>query len=177
MENGNLQKDFSITEKHERGSIMRKRNNRIHVSNMYKRFILSFLIVLLLPVNCFVFIFLNNYREIYRNKVLGQAKNSLEASAMELERTLENLESFVSYNVMAGSISKSVLLRDYSAVEISKVLSAELIAHPLLTSISYYNTIKPDMIYTENGTFELDYYTQAYVSMTSKDKLWEQLYD
>ena len=156
---------------------MRKRNNRIRVSNTYKRFILSFLIVLLLPVSCFVFIFLQNYREIYRDKVIGQARNSLEASAMELERTIESLESFVAYNLMSDSISEAVLLRDYGAVEVSNILSAELIAHPILESICYYNTVKPDTIYTLNGTFELKYYAQAYVSMESEEQLREELYD
>ena len=92
---------------------MRKsNNNKIRVSRIYKRFILSFTMVLLLPVSCFVFLFLRNYREIYREKVLDLARHSLGASVMELERTIEGLESFVSYNLMADSISENVLLRD-----------------------------------------------------------------
>lgn len=132
-------------------------NRRIRVSSTYKRFILSFLIVLLLPVTCFVFIFLQNYREIYRNKIIDQARNSLEASAMELERTIEGLESFVSYNLMADSISDAVLLKDHSAKQIENILCAELIAQPVLEGISYYNPLKPDMIYNANGTFTLKY--------------------
>lgn len=154
---------------------MRSGNNKIRVSKIYKRFILSFMIVLLLPVSCFTFLFLQNYREIYREKVLDLAKNSLEASIMELERTIESLESFVSYNLMADSISEIVLLKDYGAEEISNILSAELIAQPILDSISYYNAIKPDTIYVENGTYELKYYARSYISMESEKALYEEL--
>ena len=64
--------------------MMRKGKQSIRISSTYKRFILSFLIVLLLPVTCFIFIFLHNYQEIYRNKIIELARNSLEASVMEL---------------------------------------------------------------------------------------------
>lgn len=152
-------------------------NRRIRVSSTYKRFILSFLIVLLLPVTCFVFIFLQNYREIYRNKIIDQARNSLEASAMELERTIEGLESFVSYNLMADSISDAVLLKDHSAKQIENILCAELIAQPVLEGISYYNPLKPDMIYNANGTFTLKYYYCNYISMDSEETLSRELSD
>ena len=150
-------------------------SRRIRVSSTYKRFILSFLIVLLLPVTCFVFIFLQNYREIYRNKIIDQARNSLEASAMELERTVEGLESFVSYNLMAESITDAVLLKDHSAEQIENILCAELIAQPILEGISYYNPVKPDMIYNANGTFTLKYYYYNYVRMDSEETLREEL--
>lgn len=157
---------------------MRKsNNNKIRVSRIYKRFILSFTMVLLLPVSCFGFLFLRNYREIYREKVLDLARHSLGASVMELERTIEGLESFVSYNLMADSISENVLLRDYSAEAVSNVLSAELIAQPVLDSISYYNALKPNTVYAENGTYELKYYLQSYVSMESEEALRNELND
>lgn len=154
---------------------MRNGSNKIRVSRIYKRFILSFLIVLLLPVICFVFIFLQNYREIYRDKVLNQAQNSLEASMMELERTVESLESFVSYNLMTDTISETVLLKDYHANEISNILSAEIIAQPILESISYYNTLTPDTIYVINGTYELKYYATSYMQMENKESLLGEL--
>ena len=135
---------------------MRSGNNKIRVSRIYKRFILSFMIVLLLPVSCFTILFLQNYREIYREKVMDLAKNSLEASIMELERTIESLENFVSYNSMSDSISESVLLRDYRAKEVSNILSAEMMAQPILDSVSYYNTVKADMIYIEDGKITKD---------------------
>ncbi|MBQ8815554.1 MAG: helix-turn-helix transcriptional regulator [Lachnospiraceae bacterium] len=150
-------------------------SNKIRVSKIYKRFILSFLIVLLLPVICFAFIFLQNYREIYREKVLNLAQNSLEASVMELERTTEGLESFVAYNLMAESISETVLLKDYSAEQITNIISAEMIAQPILESISYYNSLTPDTIYVINGTYELKYYASSHMYMANKEYLLEQL--
>lgn len=154
---------------------MRSGNNKIRVSRIYKRFILSFMIVLLLPVSCFTILFLQNYREIYREKVMDLAKNSLEASIMELERTIESLENFVSYNSMSDSISESVLLRDYRAKEVSNILSAEMMAQPILDSVSYYNTVKADMIYIEDGTYTLKYFARNRMGMESAEALWEEL--
>ena len=154
---------------------MRNGNKKIRVSRIYKRFILSFAIVLLLPVGCFTFIFLQNYREIYREKVLGLAESSLEASVLELERTIESLENFVSYNLMSGSLSEKMLRKDYSAVEAGNILSAELMAEPVLEGISYYNANIPNTIYTESGTLEPKYYAQVYMSMENGEVLLEEL--
>ena len=156
---------------------MRNGSNKIRVSRIYKRFILSFLVVLLLPVSCFAVIFLQNYRELYREKVLNLAENSLEASVMELERIIESLESFVAYNLMADTISESVLLKDYMAMEISNIISAEMIAQPALESISYYNTVTPDTVYVIDGTYELKYYATSYMWMENKEHLLDELND
>lgn len=156
---------------------MRNGSNKIRVSKIYKRFILSFLIVLLLPVSCFAVIFLQNYRELYREKVLNLAENSLEASVMELERMIESLESFVAYNLMADTISESVLLNDYRAMEISNIISAEMIAQPALESISYYNTLMPDTVYVIDGTYELKYYASSYMWMENEEHLLDELND
>lgn len=156
---------------------MRNGNKKIRVSRIYKRFILSFAIVLLLPVGCFTFIFLQNYREIYREKVLGLAESSLEASVMELERTIESLENFVSYNLMAGSLSEEVLLKDCRAAEAGNILSAEVMAQPILKGVSYYNANLPDTIYVEDGTFEPAYYAQVYMSMENEEVLLKALTD
>ena len=156
---------------------MRNGNKKIRVSRIYKRFILSFAIVLLLPVGCFTFIFLQNYREIYREKVLGLAESSLEASVMELERTIESLENFVSYNLMAGSLSEEVLLKDCRAAEAGNILSAEVMVQPILKGVSYYNANLPDTIYVEDGTFEPAYYAQVYMSMENEEVLLKALTD
>ena len=156
---------------------MRNGNKKIRVSRIYKRFILSFAIVLLLPVGCFTFIFLQNYREIYREKVLGLAESSLEASVMELERTIESLENFVSYNLMAGSLSEEVLLKDCRAAEAGNILSAEVMVQPILKGVSYYNANLPDTIYVEDGTFEPAYYAQVYMSMENEEVLLKALRD
>ena len=157
--------------------VMRNSNNKIRVSKIYKRFILSFLIVLLLPVSCFALIFLWNYRELYREKVLKLAQNSLEASVMELERTTESLDSFVAYNLMADTISETFLLKDYSAKRMSNIISAQRVAQPILEDISYYNILTPDTIYVASGTYQLKYYASYYLNMDDEEYLLEQLND
>ena len=157
--------------------VMRNSNNKIRVSKIYKRFILSFLIVLLLPVSCFALIFLRNYRELYREKVLKLAQNSLEASVMELERTTESLDSFVAYNLMADTISETFLLKDYSAKGMSNIISAQRVAQPILEDISYYNILTPDTIYVASGTYQLKYYASYYLNMDDEEYLLEQLND
>ena len=56
---------------------MRKAGEKIRMSRSYRRFLLSFLIVLVLPIAFFVFLFMENYRGIYREKILEQENGIL----------------------------------------------------------------------------------------------------
>ena len=86
-------------------------------------FLISFCLILCLPVICFSFIFLQNYRKIYCDKIVEQAQISLESAGRELERTLDNLFNIVIYNELKADFSmqdSDVVYRNSELAEVLK---------------------------------------------------------
>ena len=154
---------------------MRVTNNKIRMSKTFKRFALSFLVVLLLPIIIFINLFIQSYRQIYRNNIIEQASNSLKAGGMELERNIEDFHIVVAYNSISEQMSKQAIMQDYTAEMVISVLKQELVTNSILDSIAYYNVLNPDMVYTEQGTFSSLYYKKLYAGFERDILLTEYL--
>lgn len=81
-------------------------------ANIYKRFIFSFLVVLILPTILFVILLFDDFKEIYQDKIVKQAQKSLEVSVLELERNIENFNAIVSYNTFLPQMQDYVIKND-----------------------------------------------------------------
>ncbi|MBE5892909.1 MAG: helix-turn-helix transcriptional regulator [Lachnospiraceae bacterium] len=150
---------------------MIKNKTIFYVSKTYKRFLISFLIVLFLPVLCFVYLFQQNFRNIYRERIVEQAQISLETAGRELERDISILQSIVVYNSMGTQFSKRAILEDLHAKTITKILAAEFVTHPLLENIYYYNEVRPELVYSPQGTYSPEYFERIYVDAEGRKQL------
>lgn len=142
---------------------MKEKNVRFHVRNVYKRFLVSFFAVLVLPIAFFFFLFLKDFKEIYQEKIIEQAEISLNATAMELEREFDGLWSIASYNSQLAHMQDYAVKKAYTAEEITDMLRAEVVTHSILKNICYYTEATPERVYTQNGTYSRDYFIEQYM--------------
>ena len=117
------------------------------MNKIYRRFFLSFLIVLVLPVIFFAAFFMNNYKKVYRNKIIEREEIFVEKTIMELERNVDSMQSIVAYNSQLPYMQKYFVKNDIYGTEITTALSSEVITHAFLTDIHYYNPVMSERIY------------------------------
>lgn len=148
-------------------------------SKTLKRFALSFLGVLVLPVIFFVYLFMSDFREIYQSKVTEQAENALAATAKELDRHIETLYDIVTYNSRLVHFQSYSVVNDITGKDIITTLNAEEAVHATFESVYYYNARKkPERLYTSAGTYTLDYYAKLVLGLEGKEQLlagWDSL--
>lgn len=147
-------------------------------SKTLKRFALSFLSVLVLPVIFFVYLFINDFREIYQSKVTEQAENVLAVTAKELNRHIETLYDIVTYNSRLVHFQSYSVVNDITGKDIITTLNAEEAVYGILESVCYYNAWKPERLYTSAGTYTLDYYAKLVLGLESREQLldgWDSL--
>lgn len=147
-------------------------------SKTLKRFALSFLCVLVLPVIFFVYLFISDYREIYQRKVSEQAENALVATSKELDRHIETLYNIVTYNSRLVHFQPYSVKNDITGTDIMTSLNAEEAVHTTFESICYYSVWKPDRVYTSAGTYTLDYYAKLVLGFENKERVlagWESV--
>ena len=154
---------------------MKEKYRRIHTSRTFRRFALSFLAVLILPVAIFSFLFLNNFYRIYQDKLIEQAQNSLDATMMELERELQGLRNIANYNSQFGYMESYAIRKNYTSKEIIDALSADVATHSVLENIFYYDTENPGTVYSAGGTYSLHYFARFYMGEGEEGKLSEML--
>lgn len=131
--------------------------------NVYKRFALSFLIVLFLPVSVFMTYFLNDYRHIYEEAVTKQAEHTLNSAAREIESNIENLDRIVSYNSQMDAMSDAAIKSTHTGLEIKSILAAQEATNAFISKMHYYNVLRPDDVFTSLGTYSLEYYIKEVI--------------
>ena len=149
--------------------ILKKRDN-----TFWKRFSLSFTLILVLPVAFFTLLFLKNYRRLYQDEVLKQAQNVLDGTMNELDKELENLQNIVSYNSLLAHVKSSAVIKDVTGKEIIKTLAAETATHPILEDIEYYNEERPKQLFTAKGLYSLKFYVPLWMGKTEESAYIEQ---
>ncbi len=151
---------------------MRKR------SKYFKRFVLSFLIVLVLPVIVFTSVFMNDFRTTYVNKIQDQICSDLDRAGDELDRHLENLHSVVLYNSRLPHMQPYYIRHDITATDIISTLAAEAAVNSMVDSIYFYSPATSHRIYTENGTYTLDYFARLELGIQGKKEMlqmWKEM--
>lgn len=131
--------------------------------NIYKRFALSFLLVLFLPVSVFMTYFLNDYRHIYEEAVTEQAQHTLDSAAREIESNVENLDRIVSYNSQMDAMSDAAIKSTHTGLEIKSILAAQEATNAFIGKMHYYNALRPDDVFTSLGTYSLEYYIKEVI--------------
>lgn len=153
------------------------RTKKRRVKSLYIRFALSLFLMLFLPLLVFVLIFNQYYSKVYREKIIEQAEKTLEAVGMEVCRGVESLHRIVSEDTAFSTMSELICSKDYLYIEVRNNLKAKQLNHGLLKNICYYNVMRPDMIYTDEGTWSLSNYAEFYAALTDKYELLSQLED
>ena len=142
-------------------------------SKFFKRFLLSFLTVLVLPVIVFTMLFMSSFQQTYEAKVMDQIQSDLERAGEDLDRHLDNLHSIVIYNTQMPHMKPYAVAHDVTASKVISTLGAEAAVNTFVDSIYYYNPVTPQRIYTENGTYTLDYFVQLVTVLPDEEALWQ----
>lgn len=139
---------------------MKKKLENVRRSNTYKTFIISFLIVLLLPVFVFSFVFIRWDQKLYKEKILEQAELSLELPMKELEQYVTELGQICA-QISLMSISNEQKLDQYESTNtLILQLAGYQLTHSFIQEIAFYNANVSKCIYTNCGTYSPVYYYQ-----------------
>lgn len=150
-------------------------SGRFHKSGVYRRFALSFIAVLILPVCAFSFLFLHHFYRIYQEKIIGQAQGALDVAARELDRELEELANIANYNSQRSFMEDHAIRKNYTAREITGALAAETATHSILENIYYYDAQGQETVYSAGGTYSLRYFTRFYMGTEEEGLFLETL--
>lgn len=145
------------------------------VRKTYKKFILSYVLVLILPISLFTFLFLKNYRDIYREKIIEQEMTLLQTTARELERNIEELQAIAINSSLLSIMDDDYIRKDILADDLVSLLNSEAITHVYLEDIFYYNAARPETVYSRKGTYSVKYYAKLYAGIESEQQFLKQL--
>lgn len=148
---------------------------KLRARKLSLRFMLSFLLVLCLPIICFASIFMYYFAGIYREKLIEQAENTLATAGSELVRDIESLQVLVADDAFGTPLSTLILQRDHTGFLVRESLRAKRVNHLILDEICYYNPIRPNVVYTSSGTYSLDIFAQIYAGLENEERLLNQL--
>lgn len=152
-----------------------KKNVGNHVKGVYKRFLISFLVILILPIAIFFTIFLKDYYKIYQKKIIEQAESALAGTVKELERELDSLWAIAAYNSELNHMQDYAVKKSYAATDVKNTLAAELATHSLLNNVYYYTKAVPERVYSSRGSYLWDYFVKNYVGENNETQLIEFL--
>lgn len=138
---------------------------------IFKRFALSFLIVLVLPVTVFVFFFLDTYQDYFQKRIEEQAKNTLEATARELDRQIEGLHAIVEYDSLLPFMEPYMIARDLTGKNVTTMLMSEEAVHAIVDNVRYYNLLQPNRIYTSSGTYSVKYFASLVIKVKEPEEI------
>lgn len=141
-----------------------KRRWKKRKSNTYRTFIISFLLILMLPVTFFTFVFIRYDQKLCEKKILEQAQISLELPMRELEQYVDEFRQIAVQGSLLKYTRKNNLKEYESVKELIKQLSSYQAANSLIQEIAFYNQKLPEEIYTNYGTYSLLYYYQYCVN-------------
>lgn len=148
---------------------------KLYLGKTSRRFILSFLSVLILPMMCFIIFFQQNFRNIYSERIISQAQNNLNIIGSDLERRMEGLHTLVEYNAIDKKLQRAVRQGEKGVTTISDTLLATIASYPFLDDAYYYNQMNPKTIYSSAGTYTTYYYARLRGGMEDEEQLLEQL--
>ena len=141
---------------------------------LIRRFVVSFLVVLMLPMTIFTLFFMDSFHETYVTRAEQQIQSELQSSAAELDRWLDTFRDIVIYNSNLPPFSPYAVRNDVTAVDIVSALTSEEVVNVLISKIHYYSPLQPDRIYTSAGTYTMKYYAKLTKGLEDHDQLRER---
>ena len=129
-------------------------------SSTYRRFFLSFVLVLIIPVMAFSIIYTQYYDKMYKNRIMEQSVNVLELSMQELQNRVEEFNTISMQNSLLAIAKGYNLKKEVMNTQMKNLLGSQTITHSFIESIDYYNEVVPNCIYTKQGTYAPKYYRQ-----------------
>lgn len=155
--------------------MMEKTWKKKKMSKTFRRFMLSFLCVLIFPVVSFIFLFQQNFREIYREKIMQQAEQVLDLVGVDMDGNMEGLRALVDYNKKNNELERVILQNEVANDNIRDILMASMMNYSFLENIFYYHLSDDGQIYSNKGTFLPYYFSKIHGGTSDWDLMVEQL--
>ena len=134
------------------------------LDNTLLRYLLSFLLVLLLPLVTFFLIYNRYFLSLYQNEVFERYQNEIVSLDREIVTHVQWMRN------IAGQFTNQRTFRQEDIIEDApgysrtmNVLSSIVSPQDFFTTISFYSSASPDTVYTNNGTFNVRFYKQYYL--------------
>ena len=128
---------------------MKKR--RYQKDSVLIKFILSFLLVLILPVFLFSFAYIKYDQKIYQDKLLKQEQDALDLPLQELEQYIEELKQIAVQTPLQSYVNQNDLMNYEKAHKLIQMLGRYRGTHSVLEEIAVYYEDYPEIIFTEKG--------------------------
>lgn len=149
---------------------MKKR--RYQKDSVLIKFILSFLLVLILPVFLFSFAYIKYDQKIYQDKLLKQEQDALELPLQELEQYIEEMKQIAVQTPLQSYVDQKDPMNYEKAHKLIQMLGRYRGTHSVLEEIAVYYEDYPEVIFTEKGTYSQEYY-QKYMKSGKEVLLYQ----
>lgn len=135
---------------------MKKR--RYQKDSVLIKFILSFLLVLILPVFVLSFAYIKYDQKIYQDKLLKQEQDALDLPLQELEQYIEEMKQIAVQTPLQSYVDQKDPMNYEKAHKLIQMLGRYRGTHSVLEEIVVYYEDYPEVIFTEKGTYSQEYY-------------------
>lgn len=153
-----------------------KKNITEHVfANIYKRFLTSFLLVLVLPIVLFSILYLSELNKLYEKRSIEQEQIYLDAVRGELDRGLENISMFAFYSNFLSYMQDYAVKKEFVYDEIKEMLRLEEVKQVFLEKAYYYTDVTPSKVYSSSGTLSWEYFAKVYLGEDNSEQLLQIL--
>lgn len=134
------------------------KKGRYQKDSVLIKFILSFLLVLILPVILFSFAYIKYDQKIYQDKLLKQEQDALDLPLQELEQYIEEMKQIAVQTPLQSYVNQNDLMNYEKAHKLIQMLGRYRGTHSVLEEIAVYYEDYPEIIFTEKGTYSQGYY-------------------
>lgn len=134
------------------------KRRRYQKDSVLIKFILSFLLVLILPVFLFSFAYIKYDQKIYQDKLLEQEQDALDLPLQELEQYIEEMKQIAVQTPLRSYVDQKDLMNYEKVHKLIQMLGRYRGTHSVLEEIAVYYEDSPETIFTEKGTYSQEYY-------------------
>lgn len=134
------------------------KRRRYQKNSVLIKFILSFLLVLILPVFLFSFAYIKYDQKIYQDKLLEQEQDALDLPLQELEQYIEEMKQIAVQTPLRSYVDQKDLMNYEKVHKLIQMLGRYRGTHSVLEEIAVYYEDSPETIFTEKGTYSQEYY-------------------
>lgn len=151
---------------------MRREFRHFKHRSFFKRFFVSFLLGLLLPVVLLSTLFKSFFFHSYSDSVIEQNQVALERFATQFDANLQSCNAIAKQMANLSDFSPRTLTSNPIAYDrITKVINGYLVSQTFFSDIHFYSSCTPNTIYTASGTYNPRYYYRYGEMFTTVDDL------
>ena len=134
------------------------------------KFSISFTVVLYIPVLVFYLLYNQTFLTRYKNKIIDQSINEISQIQQYLDNQFTSMYAISMRFGLQKHMSSAYIRDNFTAyTNIKEALSSTVSTQPFFASVSFYSAASPNVVYTDSGTYNPEFYNH-YLSKSGESR-------